>query len=68
MEQILDGMRVTSSCKCIRCKGFVVAETIYSIEDWLSRVNQLRCVNCGWVCFKPYKDVIRKYTHIRYAR
>lgn len=42
-----DGMPVTSSYKCKRCKGLVISD-IFICEGsyWM---NGLRCVNCGWV-------------------
>lgn len=41
-----DGTLTTSSCKCIRCEGFIVVEPVFVDYEWL---DQLRCVNCGWV-------------------
>jgi hypothetical protein len=55
MDTILksDGMQATSSCSCVRCNGFLVVEWVYHIEGYFLR--QIRCVNCGWVCFEPDK-------------
>lgn len=34
------------SCKCIRCKGFVILDHVnYLSSVWL---KELRCINCGW--------------------
>lgn len=63
------GMQDTLNCSCIRCNGFLVVEEIYFLDGLLGgEVRQIRCVNCGWVCFEQKKEVKRReYNHVRYT-
>lgn len=39
-----DGIQTILSCRCVKCKGLLVKDYIYTYEE---RLFEIRCVNCG---------------------